>query len=215
MSEQGRSPRRYGDPRDSSPDQFDDVRHMSEPGSHDKFPLNENRTWSREAEGHHRRAMADARWPSSPQDEWSPTAYTGTGWDTMPIRSMPRYKEFIGKGPKGYSRADALIQEDVSQRLSHGYLDASEIEVSVKNGEVTLTGTVNSKHDRRLAEDLVEDCFGVKEVDNRLKVPRSRTSLTDEYKTAGKDSREDSAPSASSTPSGSGSGSGTYRRLHA
>lgn len=162
-----------------------------------RSPLNENQHWNREAEGQHRRAMSDSRWQASAHDEWSPMPYAGA-------QPLPRYKEFIGKGPKGYSRSDALIQEDVSQRLSHGYLDASEIEVSVKDGEVTLQGMVNSKHDRRLAEDLVEECFGVKDVDNRLKVPRSRASHTDEHTAAGsnQDGRDSAgAVNRSSAPS--------------
>ena len=87
-----------------------------------------------------------------------------------------RFKEFIGKGPKGYKRTDERISEDIHERLAHGYLDASDIEVSVKDGEVTLTGTVRSKHDRRLAEDLVEDTLGVRELDNRLKVQKADAS---------------------------------------
>lgn len=185
-SDQGRGPHLV-DPRAPSGERFEEVRHMSEPGSHDKSPLNENHHWSREAEAHHRRAMSDARWPASAQDEWSPMPYA--------MRPMPRYKEFVGKGPKGYSRSDALILEDVSQRLSHGYLDASEIEVTVKDGEVTLQGLVRSKHDRRLAEDLVEECFGVRDVDNRLRVPRSRVSQSDDgmAASASQDSRESSS----------------------
>jgi len=91
-------------------------------------------------------------------------------------QNLPRYKEFIGKGPKGFVRSDDRIEEEIAQRLAHGYLDASDIEVIVKNGEVTLQGTVATKDDRRLAEDLIEGCFGMKEVDNRLKVLRGRMS---------------------------------------
>lgn len=86
--------------------------------------------------------------------------------------TLRRIQDFIGKGPKGYTRTDERILEEVHERLSYGYLDASEIEVQVKGGEVTLKGTVNSKADRRIAEDAIDDVVGVKEVDNRLKVKR-------------------------------------------
>jgi osmotically-inducible protein OsmY len=86
--------------------------------------------------------------------------------------TLRRVQEFVGKGPKGFTRTDERILEEVHERLSYGYLDASEIEVTVKGGEVTLKGTVNSKQDRRIAEDAIEDVVGVKEVDNRLKVKR-------------------------------------------
>lgn len=94
----------------------------------------------------------------------------------------------MGKGPKGYTRSDERIEEEVAQRLAEGYLDSSEIEVTVKNGEVSLQGTVGSKDDRRLAEDLIEHCFGVKDVDNRLKVRRGKSG-EDESMSAGKESR--------------------------
>jgi len=42
--------------------------------------------------------------------------------------------------------------------------------VQVQNGEATLTGTVNSRHEKRMAEDVVEDISGVRHVENRLRV---------------------------------------------
>ena len=81
---------------------------------------------------------------------------------------------FFGKGPKGYKRSDERIREEVSEELSrHPEIDASEIEVQVNNGEVTLTGTVNERHMKRMAEDVVEECFGVTDVHNNLKVSRA------------------------------------------
>jgi Flp pilus assembly secretin CpaC len=52
-------------------------------------------------------------------------------------------------------------------------LDASEIEVKVSGGEVTLSGTVNSRMDKRRAEDIVEDVSGVKHVQNNIRVQES------------------------------------------
>lgn len=83
------------------------------------------------------------------------------------------YQRHRGKGPKGYRRSDERIREDVNDRLSEGYLDATEIEVSVAEGEVTLSGTVNSRSDKRRAEDIAEDVRGVKNVENRLRVQHS------------------------------------------
>ena len=78
-----------------------------------------------------------------------------------------------GKGPKSYRRSDERIKEDVNDRLSEGYLDATEIEVQVADGEVTLTGTVNSRSDKWRAEDIADDVRGVKNVENRLRVQQS------------------------------------------
>jgi hypothetical protein len=78
-----------------------------------------------------------------------------------------------GKGPKGYQRSDESIFEDACGRLSdHGWLDASDIEVQVDTGEVTLEGTVTDRRSKRLAEDLVASVSGVWDVHNRLRVPR-------------------------------------------
>jgi hypothetical protein len=77
----------------------------------------------------------------------------------------------VGRGPKGYQRDDNRIREDVSEELTnHPEIDASEIEVRVSNGEVTLTGTVHDRQAKRAAEDLIENCPGVKEVHNQLRV---------------------------------------------
>jgi osmotically-inducible protein OsmY len=78
---------------------------------------------------------------------------------------------YSGMGPKGYKRSDERIREDVSDRLmEHPDLDASDVEVKVSKGEVTLSGTVESRWAKRLAEDLAESCSGVREVMNQLRV---------------------------------------------
>lgn len=86
-----------------------------------------------------------------------------------------RREEYRGRGPKNYHRSDERINEDVNDRLSEGYLDASDIEVKVENSEVTLTGTVNSRLDKRRAEDLAESVSGVTNVENRLRVKQGET----------------------------------------
>ena len=78
---------------------------------------------------------------------------------------------FTGRGPKNYTRSDDRIREDVSDRLEqHGEIDASEIEVRVETAEVILEGTVPDRRTKRLAEDVVEDTPGVKQVHNRLRI---------------------------------------------
>lgn len=79
--------------------------------------------------------------------------------------------EHRGRGPKGYTRSDERIREDVNDRFTDdGWLDASEITVQVSNAEVTLTGQVNSREDKRRAEDIAEAISGVKHVQNNLRV---------------------------------------------
>jgi hypothetical protein len=54
--------------------------------------------------------------------------------------------------------------------MTHPDIDASDIEVSVDSGIVSLTGTVEDRHEKRLADYIAEDAVGVNDVDNGLKV---------------------------------------------
>jgi hypothetical protein len=79
--------------------------------------------------------------------------------------------EHRGRGPKGYRRADARIHDDINDRLTDDpYLNASGIEVSVSEGEATLSGHVLRRDDKRRAEDLAERVSGVIHVQNTLRV---------------------------------------------
>ena len=80
---------------------------------------------------------------------------------------------YAGLGPKGYTRTDERIREDVCDRLSwNDEVDATEIIVRVQNGEVTLEGRVETRHMKRLAEDIAEDVSGVVDVHNTLRVTK-------------------------------------------
>ena len=87
-------------------------------------------------------------------------------------RQMDDFRgEFRGRGPRGYTRSDDRIEEDINDRLTdHPYIDASDIEVDVSNGEVVLSGTVDRRHAKRLAEEICENISGVKNVENRMRV---------------------------------------------
>lgn len=107
------------------------------------------------------------------------------GQESRSVRSRDdqmREGVFIGRGPKGYRRSDERIREDVNERLTrHPDIDASDIDVRVSNCEVVLTGVVEDRRAKRLAEDIVEDVWGVDDVRNELKVRRGfLASLTGE-----------------------------------
>lgn len=75
----------------------------------------------------------------------------------------------VGKGPKGYQRPDDSIYEDVCLTLeSSPSVDASDIEVSVKDGLVYLKGTVKNRQEKKLVELEIENISGVKDVHNQL-----------------------------------------------
>jgi hypothetical protein len=86
-------------------------------------------------------------------------------------RDRPLAGSHRGRGPKGYKRSDQRIHEDVCERLTEDrFIDASNIEVEVKEGEVTLSGTVSSRGLKRRAEDLAEMAAGVSHIQNNLRV---------------------------------------------
>jgi hypothetical protein len=100
----------------------------------------------------------------------------GMGRRTSDLWSGERYTggRFSGRGPKGYRRSDDRILEEVCERLTrHPEIDASEMEVRVVGGEVTLTGGVEDRHMKRLSEDVAEEVSGVTDVHNELKVTKA------------------------------------------
>lgn len=79
----------------------------------------------------------------------------------------------VGRGPKGWKRSDDRIREDVNEQLErHPQIDASDIEVRVEDGEVMLSGHVPDRRTKRLAEDVVENVSGVRDVQNQIRVKR-------------------------------------------
>lgn len=81
--------------------------------------------------------------------------------------------DHTGRGPKGYKRLDENIYEDVCEVLSlSGDIDASDIEVEVKDGCVFLKGTVADREVKRLAEYEIEHIPGVQDVQNLLTFSR-------------------------------------------
>ncbi len=78
-----------------------------------------------------------------------------------------------GKGPKGYERSAERLKEDICERLTEAPdVDAGEIAIAVRDGVVTLDGSVASRPMKHRAEDIVAGCLGVKDIENKLKVLR-------------------------------------------
>jgi hypothetical protein len=103
--------------------------------------------------------------------------FGGYGGETAEGHGGPREYR---RGPRGYRRSDASIEDEVCERLTRNdELDGSDVAVRVRDGEVTLAGTVADRGDRRLAEDLAAGVAGVRDVHNRLRVvaPAGRAAL--------------------------------------
>ena len=87
-----------------------------------------------------------------------------------PTAPRPSYR-----GPRGYKRSDERLREEVCERLGHDWdVDASDIEVNVANGEVTLSGSVDDRRQKFRVEHLADGVWGVNEVHNQLRVKRER-----------------------------------------
>lgn len=131
-----------------------------------------------------------------------------------------RYRGF---GPRNYTRSDSRIHEDLCERLTEDPdVDASDIEVSVSNGTVTLEGTVEQRWMKHRAEDLADACGGVRHVENRIRVQsgsmggggsqgfRSGGQGEQERRASGgTETGAPSTPTSRATSSGSSSGSGS------
>ncbi len=88
------------------------------------------------------------------------------GWDEY-------YGPHKGKGPKGYIRPDHRIHDDVCEHLTRDtFVDASGIEVNVKEGVVTLSGKVEDREMKRFAGALIDRVPGVKDIHNLLELIR-------------------------------------------
>jgi osmotically-inducible protein OsmY len=100
------------------------------------------------------------------------------------IAAQRQRANYAGRGPKGYKRSDERIREDVSEVLTRNPdVDASNIEVAVNDGIVVLSGSVDDRHAKRIAEDITQDVSGVRDVQNQIRVqPASVVSGSTENK---------------------------------
>jgi hypothetical protein len=92
--------------------------------------------------------------------------YQRTAWQSdRDIESPPPRKL-----PKGYTRSDARISEEICERLSHSRLDVEDVSVSVNEGTALLEGNAKDRWTKHAIENLAADGLGVKDVDNHIRV---------------------------------------------
>jgi osmotically-inducible protein OsmY len=65
------------------------------------------------------------------------------------------------------------MEEIIRELTYHPRIDATHIEVTVQDGEVTLAGMVEDREMRRLAEDTADSVSGVRNVYNSLRITSS------------------------------------------
>jgi hypothetical protein len=131
-----------------------------------------------------------ARWsdaPPSAGDDRGPAARDAVG---RTAGERPR-------GPKNWRRGDDRIRDDVCERLSREReLDVADVSVDVRNGHVTLEGTVADRRTKHAIETLVDRCHGVQEIDNRIKVIRAEPARPAEAPPAPRASVPQDSPTA-------------------
>jgi hypothetical protein len=105
---------------------------------------------------------------------WFNAGGEGRIYDRDYLDPTPRsWRGARGLGPSGYKRSDERISDEAHEGLTDDtWLDASNIGVSVSGGEITLSGTVESREAKHRAERLVEDLSGVNHVQNNLRIDR-------------------------------------------
>ena len=155
-----------------------------------------------------RRGRGDRGW-------WDRAADEVLSWfgdeDAVRRRRVEKGSEgsFRGRGPKNYRRSDERIRDDINDRLTdNDWIDASDIEVLVAGSEVTLSGKVDSRYAKRIAEDIAESVSGVSNVQNNLRVHDNRAATP---ATPGATETSIAAPDAGETGRASRAAGGTVK----
>jgi hypothetical protein len=150
-------------------------------GSGELHPYGGRRfAWGREGGGGHEYGQLygyDQRHFGQRRDSYYATAGATPWWEVDAETDEPLAPpgRFAGVGPRGYKRPDLRIEEEVVQRLEDaGWVDATDVEVEVADGVVTLAGEVETREERRAAEDVAAEVAGVVDVINRLHSRRRR-----------------------------------------
>jgi osmotically-inducible protein OsmY len=126
--------------------------------------------WTRERSFGDSSRYATADPYAAPRPPASPMNWNTPGYGSYGSRES-RAQNYTGRGPRGYQRGDDRIREDICDRLTEDpHIDAADMDITVKNGEVVLAGSVRTREEKRFAEDLIERITGVREVNNHLKV---------------------------------------------
>jgi hypothetical protein len=128
------------------------------------------------------RSTPDTRRPRSSAERWGLARAGATDAWGADLRGAveARAGRFAGRGPRGYQRSDERIREEVCDLLLESdEVDASDIDVSVASGEVTLQGTVPDRGMKRIAEDLLDYVQGVQQVHNQLRVQTAISGAVD------------------------------------
>ncbi|MGE0045600.1 MAG: BON domain-containing protein [Hyphomonadaceae bacterium] len=150
----------------------DDVEHRADWRNDERSSqgYQSNRGWDRQ------RANRFASPPDYRDSPYPQQTYGAQSYGYEPNRGQG-YGRHFGRGPKNYTRSDERIQDDINDRLTSDHdVDATNIDVKVAQGEVTLAGTVEDRWEKRCAEDCAESVAGVRHVQNNIRVQSANGS---------------------------------------
>jgi hypothetical protein len=106
-------------------------------------------------------------WGEYPERKWEMLSQRAAG--RIPSRAFQR-------PPRNYKRSDELIRDEICKRLAlTPEIDATDVEVIVRDGEVTLRGNVDDRFEKRMVEDIIECTFGVRDLLNEIRVGTRQT----------------------------------------
>jgi osmotically-inducible protein OsmY len=91
------------------------------------------------------------------------------GYDGVEFERTGRIS-FLGKGPMGFNPDNRLWEEVCLNLTFNPLVDATEIEVQVKNGTVLLSGVVLNWEMKKMAERSLENIMGVVDIKNNLRI---------------------------------------------
>jgi osmotically-inducible protein OsmY len=96
----------------------------------------------------------------------------GSALEQTGREGMRRSQRERGRLPRSYQRPDERILDDLCERIARSGADAQEVEIEVSDAVVTLSGSVPSKLDRRIIQNIADDVLGVEEVHDHLRLAR-------------------------------------------
>lgn len=117
---------------------------------------------------------ADAQWPEGHDFDARTSRFDGMARAAATPSTREPAPPNVRRMARAYQRTDERIRDDVCERLAHSNaVDPTEVAVEVRDGIVTLEGSVPQRAMRYALEDIAARCPGVVDVDNRVRVGSS------------------------------------------
>ncbi|HSI98218.1 MAG TPA: CBS domain-containing protein [Gaiellaceae bacterium] len=110
---------------------------------------------------------AEARWPVAEAAE----SMLEHGVNRLPVLEAGRLVGIITRHDlvRAFARSDSEIEKDIREEALRGLALTEDLELRVRDGEVTIRGEVDSKYDAESLPDLVRRVPGVVGVDSELR----------------------------------------------